>query len=187
MSLQLPEERVKEILKRWEENPMRMPRIEKVTVNISIGYSGERLMKAAEVLEEITGQKPVFRKAKRTIRAFGVRKGENIAVMVTLRKERAVEFLKKAFEDKGYRLNASSIDQHGNLSFGIEEYILIPGVKYDPRIGILGMDVAVTIARPGHRIVRRKRARKSHIPKRHRVTPEETMVLLNKLFGVTFI
>ncbi len=187
MSLPIPPERVEEILEDWKKHPMRKPRIAKVTVNIALGQSGERLLKAAKVLEEITGQKPVMRRAKKTIRAFGVRKGENIAVMVTLRKERAIEFLKKALEAVNFRLKASSIDEHGNIAFGIEEHILIPGVKYDPEVGILGMDVAITIERPGHRIVRRKRARKSHIPRRHRVTKEETMVLLNQMFGVKFI
>ncbi len=186
MSLPLESEEITRILEEWK-NPMRKPRIAKVTVNIALGYGGERLVKAAKVLEEITGQKPVFRKAKRTIRAFGVRKGENIAVMVTLRREKAIEFLKKAFEAVGYRVKASSIDQHGNIAFGIEEHILIPGGKYDPEVGILGMDVIITIERPGHRIVRRKRARKQHIPLRHRVRPAETMVLLNAMFGVKFV
>jgi large subunit ribosomal protein L5 len=183
----VPPEVAARILESWRENPMRKPRIAKVTVNIALGYGGERLLKAAEVLEQITGQKPVFRKAKRTIRAFGVRKGENIAVMVTLRKQKAIEFLKKALEAVGYRIKASSIDQHGNVAFGIEEHILIPGVRYDPSVGILGMDVILTIERPGHRIVRRRRARKSHIPLRHRVTREETMVLLSEMFGVKWI
>ena len=186
-SLPISGERVSEILEEWKRKPMKKPRIVKVTVNISLGQSGERLQRAAEVLEEITGQKPVFRRAKRTIRAFGVRKGENIAVMVTLRGERAMEFLKKAFDAVGYRLKSSSIDDHGNVSFGIEEHILIPGVKYDPRVGILGMDVAITVQRPGHRIVERRRCRRDHIPRRHRVTREETMVLLNQLFGVSFV
>ncbi|WP_131160632.1 50S ribosomal protein L5 [Aeropyrum pernix] len=186
-SLPIPPERVSEILDEWKRSPMRRPRIVKVTVNISIGQSGERLQRAAEVLEELTGQKPVFRKAKRTIRAFGVRKGENIAVMVTLRGEKALSFLKRALEAVGHRIKTSSIDEHGNVSFGIEEHILIPGVKYDPRVGILGMDVAITIQRPGHRIIERRRQRRGHIPRRHRVTREETMVLLNQLFGVTFV
>jgi large subunit ribosomal protein L5 len=183
----LPPETIESILESWKSNPMRKPRIAKVTVNISIGYSGERLMKAAKLLEELTGQKPVFRKAKKTIRAFGVRKGENIAVMVTLRGERAINFLKRALEAVGRRLKVSSIDEHGNVSFGIEEHILIPGVRYDPEIGILGMDVAITIERPGHRIARRKRARRAHIPLRHRVKREETMVLLSQMLGVEWV
>ncbi len=183
----LPEEKIKEIVEMWSKSPMLIPRIVKVTVNMSLGEGGERLAKAAKVLEEITGQKPIFRKAKRTIRAFGIRKGENIAVMVTLRKEKAIEFLNKAFEAVGRRIKTSSIDAHGNVSFGIEEHILIPGVKYDPEIGILGMDVAITVERPGYRIARRKRTKREHIPERHRVKPEETMILLSQLLGVTWV
>ncbi len=182
----LPEDKIKEILDKWSKNPMLIPRISKVTVNISLGEGGERLAKAAKVLEELTGQKPVFRRAKKTIRAFGIRKGENIAVMVTLRKTKALEFLNKALEAVGRRIKASSIDKHGNVAFGIEEHILIPGVKYDPEIGILGMDVVITIERPGHRIVRRRRAKKGHIPERHRVKPEETMILLSQLLDITW-
>lgn len=178
---------VDEIVKRWEQNPMLKPRIAKVTVNICVGGATERLSKAIRVLEQITGQKPVPRRAKRTIKDFGIRKGENIAAIVTLRKEKAIEFLKKAFEAIGYRLKASSFDEFGNVSFGIREHIMIPGVKYDPEIGIFGMDVAITIERPGYRVLRRKRCRKKHIPRRHRVTKEEAMVLLHQMFGVDIV
>ncbi len=186
MSLPLPltPEQVREIRERWESNPMYKPRIAKVTVNIGVGESGERLYKAAKVLEEITGQKPVFRRAKKTIKDFGIKKGENIAVMVTLRKEKAIEFLRKAFEAIGYKLKASQFDDHGNVSFGIKEHILIPGTRYDPEIGIFGMDVAITIERPGYRITRRRRCRRKRVPRRHRVTPEEAMLLLHEMFGV---
>ncbi len=172
------------VLEKWEKNPMLKPRIAKVVINIGVGSAGERLQKAARVLEMLTGQKPVYRKAKRTIRDFGIYRGENIAVMVTLRREKAIEFLKKAFEAVGWKLKASSFDRFGNVSFGIEEHISIPGVKYDPEIGIFGMDIAIAIERPGYRITRRRRCRKKHIPLRHRVTPEEGMVLLSQLFGV---
>ncbi|MEB3787618.1 MAG: 50S ribosomal protein L5 [Desulfurococcales archaeon] len=187
MSTPLSPEEVTRILDDWARHPMKKPRIVKVTVNIGLGGQTHRLRPAAQVLEEITGQKPVFRRAKRTIRGFGIRKGENIAVMVTLRKDRADAFLRKALEAVGYRLKASSIDVYGNVGFGIEEHIHIPGVKYDPEVGILGMDVVLTLERPGYRIVRRRRARKKHIPVRHRVTPQETMVLLSREYGVTWI
>ncbi len=183
--LPLPPELVRQIRERWESNPMLRPRIAKVTVNIGVGESGERLEKAARVLEQLTGQKPSYRKARKTIRDFGIRKGEPIAVMVTLRGERAIEFLKKAFEAIGWRLRASQFDEMGNVSFGIREHIMLPGVRYDPEIGVFGMDVAITIERPGYRVLRRRRARKKHIPRRHRVTKEEAMVLLHDLFGVT--
>lgn len=183
-ALPLTPEQIRAIKERWESNPMLKPFIAKVTVNIGVGESGERLYKAAKVLEEITGQKPVFRRAKKTIKDFGIKKGENIAVMVTLRKQRAIEFLKKAFEAIGYKLRASQFDPFGNVSFGIKEHILIPGTRYDPEIGIFGMDVAITIERPGYRIVRRRRCKKKRIPRRHRVTPEEAMLLLHEMFGV---
>jgi len=181
--LPLTAEEIEEIKRKWESNPMLKPRIVKVTVNIGVGESGERLQKAARVLEALTGQKPSFRRAKKTIRDFGIRKGEPIAVMVTLRRERAEEFLRKAFQAIGGRLKASQFDEFGNVAFGIKEHILLPGVRYDPEIGVFGMDVAITVERPGYRVARRRRAR-SRVPRRHRVTREESMLLLNEKFGV---
>ncbi len=178
---------IDEIVEKWSKQPMLRPRIAKVTVNICVGAATERLGKAIRVLEEITGQKPVPRRARRTIKDFGIRKGENIAAIVTLRREKAVEFLKKAFEAIGYRLRASSFDDYGNVSFGIREHITIPGVKYDPEIGLFGMDIAITFERPGFRVLRRKRCRRKSIPRRHRVSREEAMVYLYKEFGVDIV
>ncbi|MEM3163586.1 MAG: 50S ribosomal protein L5 [Desulfurococcaceae archaeon] len=178
---------VDEILKKWEENPMLLPRIAKVTVNVGVGALTERIPRIAKVLEEITGQKPVPRKAKRTIKDFGIRKGENIGVAVTLRKEKTVEFLKKALAAVGYRLKASSFDDYGNVSFGVKEHILIPGVKYDPEIGIFGMDVCITFERPGFRVLRRRHRMARSIPRRHRVTKEEAMTYLYKFFNVEIV
>jgi large subunit ribosomal protein L5 len=172
---------------KWEKNPMLKPRISKVTVNVSLGQGGERLVKVAKVLEEITGQAPKFRKAKRTIRDFGIRRGENIAVAVTLKGEKAVSFLRRAFEAVGNRLKFSSFDNEGNVSFGIQEHINIPGVKYDPEIGVFGMDVCITIERPGYRVKKRRVKRARRVPKRHRVTREEAAALLSEEFGVTIV
>ena len=187
MSGVLSTEIYSQVLETWRKSPMRKPKISKVTVNVSLGYGGERLQRVAKFLESYTGQKPVYRKAKRTIRAFGVRKGESIAVMVTLRKDKAINFLDKALEAVTRKLKASSIDKHGNISFGIEEHISLPGVKYDPELGIIGMDVIITIEKAGYRITRRKRNRKRHIPLHHRVKPEETMVLLSETLNVQWI
>ncbi len=87
-----------EIRKKWEDTPMLKPRIRKVTVNMSIGKSGEPLEKAGKVLQQLTEQGPVKRRAKQTIREFEIRQGEPIACMVTLRKEKARRFLKKALQ-----------------------------------------------------------------------------------------
>lgn len=186
MSAALTSEVEKAILEKWDSNPMLRPRIAKVTVNISVGASTERLPKAMKVLEEITGQKPVPRKAKKTVKDFNVKKGENIAAIVTLRGEKAIEFLKKVFETVGYRIKESSFDNYGNVGLGIREHIHLPGVKYDPEIGIFGMDIAITIERPGYRVMRRRRCR-SRVPRRHRVNKLEAMLLLKQLFGVEII
>lgn len=171
---------------KWAKNPMLKPRIAKVTVNIGVGGSGDRLQKAMKVLETLTEQKPVPRKARRTIKEFGIHRGENIAAIVTLRGKNAIEFLNKAFDAIGRRIKASSFDNFGNFSFGIKEHISIPGVKYDPEIGIFGMDVCVTIERPGFRIMRRRRA-KSRVPLRHRVSKEEAIEFISKEFNVTIV
>ncbi len=181
-SLPIPLEKIDEIKSKWK-NPMMKPRIAKVTLNIGVGASGERLEKAAKVLEMLTGQKPSIRRAKRTIRDFGIRKGEPIAVMVTLRGEKAIEFLEKLFTAIGNKVKMTQFDEYGNLGIGLKEHILLPGVRYDPDIGIFGMDISVTIERPGYRVARR-RIKRAHIPRRHRTTKEEAMVLLHELFNI---
>jgi large subunit ribosomal protein L5 len=167
-------------------NPMFRPRIEKVTVNISVGKSGEALEKAIKVLEQLTGQKPCPRKAKKTIRDFGIRKGEPIACMVTLRGVRAINFLKRAFEAIGNRISESKFDFLGNFSFGIKEHIEIPGTKYVPELGIFGMNVMVTLRRPGNRVALRHRTR-SKIGFRHRLTKNEAMQFVKEALGVEIV
>lgn len=174
------------ILADWEAHPMRRPRIAKVTINIGVGESGERLTKAETMLESLVGQKPIRRKAKKTNRDFGIRRGEPIAVKVTLRGQKAYDMLKRLLAAVDNRLKESSFDEHGNVCFGIDEHINIPGVEYDPEIGIFGMDVCVTLERPGYRIARRKRKR-HHIPTKHRLTKEEGIVFMQEEFGVQIV
>jgi large subunit ribosomal protein L5 len=172
------------ILADWEAHPMRKPRIAKVTINIGVGESGERLTKAETMLERLVGQKPIRRRAKQTNKDFGIRRGEPIAVKVTLRGEKAEEMLKRLFAAVDNKLKASNFDEHGNFCFGIDEHINIPGVEYDPEIGIFGMDVCVTLERPGFRVAKRKRQRKK-IPNRHKLTKEEGIVFAMEEFKVT--
>ncbi|MEJ2770680.1 MULTISPECIES: 50S ribosomal protein L5 [unclassified Stygiolobus] len=169
-----------------QKNFMRRIILDKVTVNIGLGESGERLQKAYQLLQDLTGAKPVYTKARKSIREFGVRKGAPIGVKVTLRGEKAVEFLKKALAAVNYRIKASSFDDYGNVGFGIAEHVLIPGTRYDPEVGIFGMDVIITLIRPGYRVMRRRR-KYTRIPKRHRVTKEEAMEFLKQNFNVTII
>jgi large subunit ribosomal protein L5 len=174
------------LVKNWEEHPMLRPRIEKVVVNLNVGKSGEPLEKANRVLEEITGQTPVKRKAKKTIRDFGIREGESIAVVVTLRKQQAIDFLKKVLPVVDNKVARRAFDVRGNFAFGLKEHIEIPGVKYDPEIGIFGMDICVSVNRPGQRIKIRKRQSKPVGPK-HLLTPEESIVFVKQTLGVEII
>jgi len=168
------------------ENPMRRIRIEKVVVNSCIGAAGARLEKAAKIIENLTGQKPQFRKAKKTIKGFGIYRGQPIAVRVTLRKQKAIEFLEKALKAVNNTLKASSFDENGNFSFGIKEHLDIPGTKYDPELGIIGMDVCVHLSRPGLRVALRRRAR-SKVGSKHKVKREEAIEFMKNVFGVRII
>ena len=168
------------------ENPMLEPRIGKVVVNICTGRSGEVLEKARTVLRELTGQEPCIRRAKRTIRAFGIRKGEPIACMVTLRGERAEEFLRRALSSVRGRIPERSFDENGNFAFGIKEHIDIPGTRYDPKIGIFGMNVVINIERPGYRVARRRRC-KSKVGRSHRVKREEAIEFIKERFGAEVV
>lgn len=165
---------------------MLKPKIEKVVVNISVGKSGEPLEKATRVLKEITGQTPCKRRAKDSIRDFNIRKGESIACIVTLRKEKALEFLNKALPVVDKKLSARSFDKQGNFSFGLKEHIELPGVKYDPDVGIFGMDVCVSMIRPGYR-VKSRRKQKGKIGSKHVLTPEESMTFARETFGVEIV
>jgi len=168
---------------KWENQPMLRPRIEKVVVNISVGKSGEPLEKATRVLKEITGHTPCKRKAKDTIRDFGIRQGESIACIVTLRREEAIAFLNKDLPVVDKKLSSKSFDKQGNFSFGIKEHIELPGVKYDPDVGIFGMDICVSVIRPGYR-VKTRRKRRSKIGAKHILTPEESMMFVRDALGV---
>ena len=161
---------------------MKNPVIEKVTVNIGVGEGGEKLEKAATLLEKLTGKKPVRTKTMKRIPTFGIRPKMFVGAMVTLRGETAEDFLKRALAAKE-NLPRKTIDERGNFSFGIKEYIDIPNVNYDPDIGVFGMDVCVTMGRKGFR-VKRRRVKRSHVGTSHLVTREETVKFLKEKFKV---
>jgi large subunit ribosomal protein L5 len=174
------------MIKKWEEQPMLKPRIEKVVVNLNVGKSGEPLEKAFKVLNEIAGQTPVKKNAKSSIRDFGIRKGEPIACVVTLRRQPAIDFLKKVLPVIDNKISRSSFDDRGNFAFGIKEHIEIRGVKYDPDVGIFGMDVCVTLNRPGDRVSDRRK-RKAKIGHKHVLTPEESVLFTKQTLGVEVV
>ena len=163
-------------------SPMKNIAISKVVINIGVGRSGEPVEKAKRALNVLTGQRPKVCGAKNTIRDFGIHKGEPIGAMVTLRRDKAVEFIKRVIAAKGNIIKVSSFDDFGNLSIGIHEHIDIPGTRYDPEIGIFGMDVCMALSRPGYRISRRRN--KSSIGKNHRIKREDAIGFLKQSFGV---
>jgi len=110
----------------------------------------------------------------------------SIACIVTLRGKKAEEILDKALEAVNRRIKAESFTDRGNFSFGIKEYIDIPGMIYDPSIGILGMDVCVNLARAGWR-VKQRRVKASKIGKNHLVTKEEAIEFMKEKFKVEII
>ncbi len=172
-------------VKDWEVYPMRKPLIAKVVVDMCTG-SGEQLNRASTILEELTDQTPVQSRAKQTVREFGIRRKEPIAVRVTLRDDRATKFLEKALKAKEDVLLIKNWDDSGNFAFGISEHIDIPEVKYVPELGIQGMNITVCVERPGYRVKRRRKQR-AKIPYRHRLTPEESMVFIKNKFGVEIL
>ena len=165
------------------ENPMREVKLAKVIVHINVGKSGEMLEKAKRVLNDITGQKPCTKQAKRTLKDFGIREGEPIACLTTLRGEKGSEFLKRGLEAVSNSLKRSSFDENGNFAFGIKEHIEIPGTKYVPELGIFGMDVMGTLERRGFRI-KRRRIRPSHVGKSHKVNQDDAIKFMTGKFGV---
>lgn len=171
------------LIKSWEKQPMLKPKIAKVIVNFAVGSSGADLEKARTLCTTITGQTPVDCRAKDSVRAWGVRKNEPIGVRVTLRNDDAVEFLKKVIWAKEDRIKKKSFDKSGNLSLGIAEHLNLPDIRYDPKIGVLGFGVSVTIERPGYAI-KRRRHRRHKIPKSHQLTREESIALIKSKFNV---
>jgi len=167
-------------------NPMREISVEKIVVNIGVGEAGEKLLKAVKVLELVTRQKPIQTISRSTIRDWGIRRNMPIGARVTLRGEGAEAFLRKALAIRGNRIAAYSFDAGGNFSFGVADYTDFEGMKYDPEIGVFGMDISVALQRPGYRVARRKIARRK-IPKGHRVTRDEGIEFIRSKYGVEVV
>ncbi len=168
-------------------NPMTKLVIDKVMINIGVGAAGERLTKASKVIELLTHHKPVITKSEKTIRDFNIRKGLSVGVKVTLRKDDAYKFLKEAFYAKDYKIPIYSFDKQGNAYFGITDYTDFKGMKYDPDIGIFGMDIAIVLKRSGGYRLSKRRISKKGIPNKIRVTKDESVKFLEENFGAKII
>lgn len=162
---------------------MRTPKVDKVVVHMGVGESGQHLVDAEGILEAITGQSVIRTYAKRTLPAFNIKKNEPIGCKVTLRGKLAEDFLNLSLNIVENKLNDSQFDKYGNVTFGVEEHTDYPGMRYDPNIGIFGMDINVVVNRPGYRINKR-RAMKHKIPSLHRVMKEDTISLFEDKYGM---
>ena len=168
------------------ESPMRKISVAKVVLNMGVGKSGEPVERAKRALQQIAGQQPSPRYARATQRDWGVHKGEPIGVAVTIRKQPAIDLIKRLFAAKGNQIKGSSFDDFGNVSFGIKEHIDIPGVKYDPQVGIVGLDVAISLTRPGFSI-RVRSKHKASVGYNHRISSQEAKDFLSREFGIQVV
>lgn len=165
---------------------MRDVRIGKVVVNIGVGEGGDKLAKAQRVLQMVARQKPVQTLARRSVRDWGVRENSPIGTKVTLRGERAEDFLRRALAVRNLRLPDYVFDPLGNFSFGIADYTDFEGMKYDPEVGVFGMDVNVSLVRPGFR-VKARRVAQHRLPRSHRVTKSEAIEFARRTFGLEVV
>ena len=163
-------------------NQMRAIRIEKVTLNIGAGKDQTKLEKGLSLLKSITDATPIKTVTNKRIQEWGLRPGLPIGCKLTLRKGSAIKMLARLLEAVDNQLREKQFDDNGNIAFGIHEYINIPGAKYDPKIGILGLEVCVTLERPGYRI-KRRRLLSRKIPTRHRISKQEAIEFMSKNFN----
>jgi len=164
-----------------EENPMRKIKIEKVV--LSIGGTKEDLEKGAKLLHIITGRKAKKVKSKKRIPSFSVRPGLEVGCLVTIR-IKPEDFLKRMLEAIDNKLKRKQVNDNF-FSFGIEEYIEIPGIEYQRDIGIMGLDITVVFTRPGKRI-KIKKIKKGKIPKKQSVSKEEIIKFMEEKFKTEF-
>src|SRR3989338_9208256 len=162
---------------------MKNIKIEKVTLNIGAGSDQARLEKGMVLLNSIAEATPVKTITKKRVQEWGLRPNLPIGCKITLRKNKAMTMLPRLLDAVDNKLSERQFDENGNIAFGIHEYIDIPDVKYDPKIGIIGLQVCVTLERPGFRIKRRKIMSRK-IPSRHRITKQEAIDFMSKNFKI---
>lgn len=165
------------------ENEMKDIEIAKVVVNIGTGEVGDAVEKSYQLVEKLTGSTPVRTESGGNAKTFGKRAGLDLGVMTTLRGEEAREFLEKVLPAVDNQISENAFDGNGNFSFGISEYIDVPGVDYDSDIGMRGFEVAVKLERPGYR-TRKRDHKPREIGKDHRISDEEAKEFVEDELGL---
>ena len=154
--------------------------MDKVVVNMGVGADPDEMKKAIQIIKLITGKKPAQTICVARIPDWGLRPGIPIGLKVTLRRNDAVEFLKKAIQAKAGKISSKSFDKEGNFGFGVREYIDLPGAKYDPKLGIRGFDVMVALMKKGYR-VKKRRIMPTLVGKKQRITKAEAVKFAESL------
>lgn len=164
-------------------NPMKNIKVEKVTLNIGAGKDQKVLDKAVQLLENITGIKPIKTTTDKRIQTWGLRPGLPIGCKITLRDKEALKMVERLLYAKDNTFKESNFDEEGNISFGIKEYVDIKDAKYDPTIGMMGLQATITLSRPGFR-VKNRRTRPSKIPRNHRINKEEAIKFMKETYSI---
>ncbi len=164
-------------------NKMREIKIEKVV--LSIGGKAEALERGVKLLERLSESKVVKRTSRKRIPTLDVRPGLEVGCMVTLRGKKAEELLRRLFATIDNKIKRKQISEN-SFSFGIKEYIEIPGMTYQRDVGIMGFDVSVSFYRAGKR-VSRKKIKAGKLPKKQRISEEEIAEFLASKFNLEVI
>ena len=164
-------------------NPMRAVKIEKVV--LSAGGVDENLKKAKKLIEIISGIKAQIVESQKRIPTFKVNPGLEVGVCATLRGKAAVDILRRLLGATDNQISKKSIAEN-HFSFGIKEYIEIPGMEYHREIGVRGLNVTITFIRAGIR-VQRKKIKGSRIPKRQYVSQAEIIKYLEEQFKTAIV
>jgi large subunit ribosomal protein L5 len=163
---------------------MRAISINKVVLNVGTGHDDNAQANAKRLLKQISGREAADEISKRRNPAFKITKGQKIGAFVTLRGKTAREVLKRLLEAVDNKVRPNAITKN-SMSFGIREYIDISGLKYDPKIGMMGMNVNVSFMRKGMRVSLRKRQR-SDVPQSHReIKADEITEYMKREFNIT--
>lgn len=168
-----------------KKNPMREIEIEKLVLNC--GGTEEKLERSVKLLKMITKDRTVHQiKSNKRIPAFGISPGKKSGCKVTIRdKEKIKDLLKRFFAALDNEIKRKQIREN-QLSFGVNEYIEIPGLEYDREIGILGLEASLVFKRKGKRVKMRK-IKRGKYPKKQAVNEEEIIDFLNKNFKLEIV
>jgi large subunit ribosomal protein L5 len=164
-------------------NNMRLIRIEKITLNVGSGKDQNVLEKGMQLIKHLTGLAPVKTITSKRIPGWGIRPGLPVGCKLTIRNGQKSDLIKRFLGAKDNVLTLNNFDDRGNISFGVHEYIDMADTEYNPDIGIMGLQISITLERPGYRVKKRKIQRSK--PSRHHVVRrEEAINFLKENFNI---